>query len=322
MKRIVRDTALAALIGLIPACSPSPSEGPGGSGGTAVPGSGGKVGTGMGGKAVMPGAGGSDPGGGGAMANGGAAGGQGGAKPSDAGSAVLPKTDMGSGGAAVMPGLCAATGSYFPLAVGNKWTYKVTDGTVITVKTQTVMGMEAVGGTGPSKAVMAFKLETAKVAGMAAADKTISWQAVDGTKVVRYREVSYQAGVGGMPDVEDHWVPSRLRIDNAFVGTRNEMYTEFKKQLLPPLSSSECTHTETWTVVGTNLTETVAGKSYSNVLKIRKKGLMPMCKPPTLAQAPSLEKEYLFARCVGKIKESSVVVGNSPTEELTDVMLK
>jgi hypothetical protein len=193
----------------------------------------------------------------------------------------------------------------------------------VTVKSQTVMGMEAVGGTGPSKAVMAFKLETAKIAGMAAADKTISWQAVDGTKVVRYREVSYQAGVGGMPDVEDHWVPSRLRIDNAFMGMRDETYTEFKKQLLPPLSSSECIHKETWTVVGMNLTEMVAGKSYSNVLKIRKKGAaVPMCKPAAIGGSISPEKEYLFARCVGKIKETSVIVGGSPTEELTDVILK
>jgi hypothetical protein len=98
-----------------------------------------------------------------------------------------------------------------PLKSGNSWTFRVTDGPSVTTKVTTVGDLEPVGGSGPNSAVMAFKLTTTKGDGM---DETVSWQAVVGSKVVRYREQAFHAGSGAL-ELEEHWDPFKLRVDGA-----------------------------------------------------------------------------------------------------------
>jgi hypothetical protein len=274
------------------------------------------------------GTGGSAAGMGGGMAG---RGGTGGTTP-DAGRTSDTGTPPGSGG---MP---APGGSYFPLAIGNKWTYRVTEYTSPTVmlppftKTQEVVRMEAVGGTGPFATTMALRMETTKASGMSniTPDKTVSWQAAMGSKVIRYRETSFAAGTTNV-DVEDHWNPARLRLDEMPTGkalanglTWLEKYTEYKiEHLRTPKRMSECMHEATWTVLAANEAVTVQGKSYMTV-KIEKKGGPASTKCGSTIQPPSPAKHYWFARGIGKVKEAPLQIGfdGGQIEELMTYTVK
>lgn len=237
----------------------------------------------------------------------------------------------GAGGSAVAP----MTGSYFPMAVGNKWTYQVTEYVTATVKhppytkTQEVTKMEPVG-LGPSASTQAFRLETRKPSGATntTPDLTVSWQLdVSPTRVVRFRENSYAAGTMNV-DVEDYWNPPRIRFDEMPNGKAlttglswMETYTEYKNEKLRvPPRSSECTHTETWTVLNANETLTVQGKAYATV-KVAKKGGPVKCQGGAV-MASTLEKHYWFARGVGKVKEApvSLALGGQVEELMTYVV--
>jgi hypothetical protein len=115
-------------------------------------------------------------------------------------------------------------------------------------------------------------------------------------------------------DVEDHWVPPRLRFDSMPTGKAlakglawAEMYTEFKREpLRMPPATSECMNTENWSVHDVDLKITVLGKMY-NVVKVQKKGGMIRCKDGfVLSQNILLDKFYYFARGIGKVKEEPV----------------
>jgi len=109
------------------------------------------------------------------------------------------------------------SGALLPWKVGNKWTYKVTQAGEITQKVTTIEALEPVGGTGPNAAKMANKVVTKK----GPTDQTISWQALDGDKVVRYREQSFGA-MTGLLELEEHWDPYKLHID----GTAGHMVSQ------------------------------------------------------------------------------------------------
>lgn len=110
--------------------------------------------------------------------------------------------------ATVDPSCQAADGAMLPWAVGNTWTYAVNDEGVVTMKETTIGDPEPVGGTGPNKDVMAYKVVTAK----GVMDQTISWQAPMGDSVVRYREDSFSASTGDL-ELEEHWDPYKLHVD-------------------------------------------------------------------------------------------------------------
>src|SRR4051812_30090518 len=81
-----------------------------------------------------------------------------------------------------------AMGDYFPFKLGNRWEYQVTDLQGFSHhKINTVVRMELVGGTGPNAGVMAYRTETLQQDPVSP-DATISWQAIEGKKLVRYRE--------------------------------------------------------------------------------------------------------------------------------------
>jgi hypothetical protein len=189
----------------------------------------------------------------------------------------------------------SADGSFFPFAVGNRWTFRVTEDGAVTTKTQTIGELEPVGGIGPNKDTMAYRATTAKDDG---GDETVSWQAeVDG-KIVRYREQSFAASTGEL-EIEEHWAPYKLRVDSAKArlmtgATWTETYSETKqkKGKAPSIDMAS----DTWRVVAGVESVTVPAGTFT-ALVIEKTGGTP--------------KRYWFVRGIGKVKETG-----TKTEEL------
>ena len=257
----------------------------GGSGGKASGGSGGQP-SGSGGQSSGGGSGGQSPGTGGAP---------------------------GAGGAPA-----SGSGDYFPFAVGNTWEFNVTEtGLPPYKKVQRIVRAEMVGGTGPHKAVMAFRVETRKAGGIGLTDATISWQARQGTKILRYREYSCSAGsvmlmgedvANCTKDVEDHWDPARLRIDDRTKDSEfmvnmpwPEPYTEFKARYSyanptsPTTMNTMAMQTDTWVVKQVGASITTPAGAFSNCVVVLKTA-------PTGGA-----KTYTFCRGVGKVKEEGGV---------------
>lgn len=226
----------------------------------------------------------------GGNSTGGAASSAGGAAPSTGGasSAGAPVTDS----------------SLLPWKVGNSWTYQVTASGVVSSKVTTVEAAEAVGGSGPNQAVMAFRVVTRK--GAAGADESVSWQAPVGDKVVRYREQSYGA-MTGMLQLEEHWTPYKLHVDygpaHVLAGaTWVEQYTETK---LPVGAQATSASTgDTWAVTAASQSVTVPAGTFNAVVFQKTSG-------------GGSAKTYWYARGVGKVKES----GASQVEELSSYVL-
>jgi hypothetical protein len=211
----------------------------------------------------------------------------------------------GNGGGAGTSGVVGDGGmgdpsQLLPLKTGNFWTYLVTDETgVPTPKTQTVMEEEPVGGTGPNAAMTAFRMVTRK--GVNGMDETISWQGRVGTRVLRYREQAYMANPPHALELEEHWAPSKLRVDESpdhMVAGASWLETDQETKL--PVGGTPTTTAveDRWMVAAERQAVTVQGKSYE-VLILTKTGAMS-------------QKTYWWARGIGKVKE----IGVNQTEEL------
>lgn len=188
---------------------------------------------------------------------------------------------------------------FLPLTEGNRWVYNVTQDSVVTQKTTVVGPRETVGGSGPHADESAHRMTTSK--GVDGTDETISWQALVGGRVVRYREQAYGA-TSGMLTLEEHWDPPKLRVDQSAENTVTgatwlEVTAETKLSVgSPPVTSMV---NDNWLVIADDATVTVPAGTFENVLHVRKVG------------AQSNLKEYWWARGVGKLKETG-----SQTEEL------
>lgn len=209
-------------------------------------------------------------------------------------------TTMGTSNAGTLQ-----AGPLFPLQEGNSWTYKVTTPDEITMKTQVVQAQEPVGGTGPHAATMAFKLVTLKKSGQ---DETHSWQLNVGTRVVRYRELSFSAA-GGLVELDEHWDPPKLRVDESaerVVGNATwlEMYRETKTPTGATSTTAE--QRDSWKVVGVQ-SITVPAKTFDGALVVQK-----------VSATTGNIKTYWFVPGVGKVKETG---SDSQTEELASWQL-
>jgi hypothetical protein len=196
----------------------------------------------------------------------------------------------------------SSTETLLPWATGNRWTYLVTEDGVATTKETTVGEEEPVGGTGPASAVSAFKVVTKKKDG---ADQTVSWQAVVGDRVVRYREQSFSASSGAL-ELEEHWDPHKIHVDwspeHTEVGASwLEDYEETKLPVGDTASTS--TRRDRWTVIASGEELTVGAGTFQDVVVFQKVG----------GETP---KTYYYARGVGKLKETG-----GQTEELVDYEL-
>jgi hypothetical protein len=189
------------------------------------------------------------------------------------------------------PGDQLGKGPLMPWAVGNSWTYRVTDkDDGRSTKVTTIEAEERVGGKGPHKDEMAFKVVTKK----GESDQTISWQLEIGDKVVRYREQSFGAKSGEL-QLEEHWDPYKLHVDGTAAhrkagATWLEVYEETKL----PVDAASSTR---WTVDSPDEVVSVPAGTFHAIV-FQKAG------------GGSL-KTYWYVPGVGKVKETG-----SQTEEL------
>ena len=180
------------------------------------------------------------------------------------------------------------TGDLMPWKVGNTWTYQVTGDGEQTTKVVTLEAEEVVGGTGPNKDKTAIRQVSLK----GASDRTVSWHAVEGQRLMRYRELSYSASTGEV-ELEEHWSPGKLHVDFSAAHTASgaswlEDYEETKIEAGgDPEANSE--H-ERWTVDSVDeVVEVPAGKFHAIVLQ--------------KAGGDTL-KTYWFVPGIGKVKET------------------
>jgi hypothetical protein len=265
----------------------------------------------------------------------GGTGGTGGGNPTagTGGSATGGSGGGGTGGTAGTGGSGGsgggASGDYFPFALGNRWTYRVTESGGTTPpypKENVIVRMEKVGGSGPSKDVMVYRVEARKKSSTdpnVLEDATISWQIRDGSRVIRYRETSCNRLTAVLAndaitdcqiDQEDYWTPARIRIDerpNGMAPSKglkwNEMYSEYKNNYswatTPPVitPTAPVAHTDEWTVLDVGVSATVPAGTFQDCLVLSKRTVMS-----------GAVKTYTFCKGVGKVKE----VGMGQTEEL------
>ena len=190
------------------------------------------------------------------------------------------------------------TGDYLPWTKGNTWTYRVTNNGEVSEKITTIEAEEEVGGDGPNKAKRAFKVVTRK--GMS--DETVSWQARDGDRVVRYREQSFHAGTGEL-ELEEHWAPYKLHFDGTKEHTEEgatylESYSETKTYASgKPTEESE--ERDRWFVDSRSEKVTVPAGTFDAIV-VQKAGGGDV-------------KTYWYVRGVGKVKETG-----GQTEELVE----
>jgi hypothetical protein len=248
-----------------------------------------------------------------------ATGGAGGMVDDDGG----PVGTGGSVGTDATPG----TGDYYPFTVGNSWEYAVTQlNHAPENKTHKITKMEVIGGTGPFKDMMAYRVETQKSANAAAGDATISWQVREGNRVVRYRETSCQLGsvklaADGSVDScavneEDWWSPARVVLDeqptnmpyaNGLTWPENYMEwivkTSFKISPPMPIASPVAQKMDIWSIADANASITTPAGTFNGCAIIKKMA------------ATSATKTYTYCRGVGKVKEEGAS-SSSQTETL------
>jgi hypothetical protein len=195
-----------------------------------------------------------------------------------------------------------ASERYLPLAVGTRWTYRVTpaDGTAAVDKTNTVEAFEDVGDR--KAGTMAFRTRTEKTDGI-----TVAWQ-VDGcTSIARHRERSYDLSEALLSD--QFYVPEKVRIDEspAHLVEGASWVTSYVKLEVDPVSSAVTTKdkSDVWTVESLADEVTVPAGTFT-ALRVHRIG----------EEDGQAEKRYWFVRGVGKVKE----VGKQ-TEELASYEL-
>jgi hypothetical protein len=187
-----------------------------------------------------------------------------------------------------------APGALLPWKVGNKWTYTVVEMAAVSQKVTTIEAVEMVGGMGPNAGKMANRVVTKK----GLMDQTISWQVLEGQKVVRYREQSFGA-TSGMLELEEYWEPYKLHIDGSpeRMGDRKtwvETYRETK--LAVNTQPVTATAMDAWQVAAECDEVQVQGTTYKAVKFTKTSGDT---------------KTYWYVPGVGKVKETG-----AQTEEL------
>lgn len=193
-----------------------------------------------------------------------------------------------------------ATEPLLPWAVGNTWTYRVTEDGMVSNKTTTVMEATTVGGTGPLKDTAAYFVVTKK--GTDQKDKTESYQAPDPTepdRILRYRELSYGAMTGAL-QLEEYWTPARIHADGSKLSQPSwvDSYTEYKLPVGQQPSPGAETH-DLWLVVNADEAIDSGGKHYDHSVHLQKTG--------------GSTKDYWYVRGIGKVRETG-----GQTEELVD----
>lgn len=186
-------------------------------------------------------------------------------------------------------------GAYLPWKEGNTWTYRVTNNGEVSTKVTTIEAEEEVGGNGPNAKKRAHRVVTKK----GELDQTISWQALEGDRVVRYREQSFHATTGEL-EMEEHWAPHKLHFDESQEHTGEgadwlEVYDETK---IPVDQAEETSQArDRWSVDSPSEEVTVPAGKFRAIVVQKATG--------------SGQKTYWYVRGIGKVRESG-----GQTEEL------
>lgn len=180
-------------------------------------------------------------------------------------------------------------GDLLPWREGNTWTYRVTNNGVVSMKTTVVGAEESVGGTGPNASKKAFKVTTTKGEN----DRTVSWQAVVGDRVVRYREQAFMQTSGALA-LEEHWAPHKIHVDGSDARTKagaswTETFEETKT--LPDGTATTATVSDSWIVDGVNVEVKVPAGTFRAVV-LQKSG------------GSGSTKTYWYVPGIGKVKET------------------
>ncbi|WNG19967.1 hypothetical protein [Cystobacter fuscus] len=189
----------------------------------------------------------------------------------------------------------ASQGSLLPWSEGNRWTYRVTADGAVSQREVTVGPLEAVGGTGASREVMAHRVTTREDSGA----MTLDWQERSDTRMVRYREQTFDAGATSARS-EEWWEPSKLYLDETpehlvVDASWIESYQE-TKQKAGKSANTETTR-DLWKVISLGESVTVPAGTFQAIV-VRKTGTSKI-------------KTYWFVRGIGKVKETG-----EETEEL------
>jgi hypothetical protein len=209
-----------------------------------------------------------------------------------------PGASAGAGGEG--PG-ATPTGPLLPWAVGNSWTYRVTEDGMVSDKVTTIGDLEPVGGEGVNAELSAYKVVTTKKNGQ---DHTDSWQAPDGDRVLRYREQAFSASTGEL-ELDEYWDPYKLHVDGSAEHlVEGSSWLEEYEETKFPVGDTESTSTrrDRWSVKSLSESVTVPAGTFDAVI-FQKVG------------AGSL-KTYWYVPGVGKVKETG-----GQTEELMEYEL-
>lgn len=223
------------------------------------------------------------------------------------------------------------SGSWLPLKVGNRWTYQVTDvdGTV-TAKVQGVTAEQAVGGDGDSKDMMAFKLVTGNKFNDPNGD--ISFQALVGDRVVRFRELSINGASGAVKKEEYFGAPWKLRVDSAAAhtdlgATWPESYPDFvvDKPKSTTTSDGGATVVDAGAAADGGLVTTTSQitdvwsvTAVDEPVKVPAGTFKALVVRRMADSGRGTDKSFWFVRGVGKVKETGV---GEQTEELSSYTL-
>ena len=198
--------------------------------------------------------------------------------------------DTDPGAMTIDPNCPAPEGAMLPWKTGNTWTYAVNDEGIVSVKETTVGDMEPVGGAGPNKDVVAYKVVTHK-GGM---DETRSWQAPMGDSVIRYREQAFSASTGEL-ELEEYWDPYKLHIDGtAARRVTGVSWLEIYQETKLPVGMASSMHEahDRWTVLSACANVTVPAGTFTAVYLQK------------VSASGGNAKTYWYVPGVGKVKES------------------
>ena len=212
--------------------------------------------------------------------------------------AVLVAAALASGGCGstdpgammIDPNCQAPEGAMLPWKTGNTWKYVVNDEGIVSMKETVVGDMEPVGGAGPNKDVVAYKVVTHK-GGM---DETRSWQAPTGDSVIRYREQAFSASSGEL-ELEEYWDPYKLHIDGtAAHRVTNASWLEIYQETKLPVGLAASTHEahDRWTVLSACASVTVPAGTFTAVYLQK------------VSATGGSAKTYWYVPGIGKVKES------------------
>jgi hypothetical protein len=216
-------------------------------------------------------------------------------------------TGRGGGGGGEAPdagttdtGTAVEQSNYFPMAIGNNWTYRVTNSAGVSAdRMTTVEAMEPAGGTaGP----LAFRIRNE-----ALATTTINWEQLSGMVVVRYRQSMLDATATLL--VDKTYTPSSAVFDEAAAHlvagvTWNEAYMETQAPATgPPKTSQEFVE---WTVEAVDDVVTVPAGTFTCV-RVR--------RHHSSSKNPADEVNW-YATGMGSVKESGGGPQSDETREL------